>query len=122
MWMPFFFLLVDSFFLLTLGAFVCFALRDLAVLPLLVAFVVAAAVVPFNSSAAAASVNVSFDFVGAALVPGGFAGCKVVPVLPGGGSTTEVLSLAPGLLVDSVLAGGLLEDSVGETVSMLSAC
>lgn len=66
----------------------------------------------FNSSAAAASVAVSLAFVGAGLVAAGAVATAAVLALAGGGSVGGAV----------MLPGGVLEDSVGDTVSTLTAC
>lgn len=88
-----------------------------------------AAVPPFNSSAAAASVAVSVIFKGATSPEGGVPeadGAAVADAVVG--AAVPVLVLVGGSMgglvavwdVEATLAGGLLEDSVGDTVSMLA--
>jgi hypothetical protein len=132
LWIPFFFLLVDSVLLLFLGAFAGLALVDL--LGLLFAVALARAEgFPLNSVATSASVAVSFGFIGEALVPGGVAGSRTVPLplelteeelldeeeLLEGGSVGSVEALTGGA---ELLSPGLLDDSVGDTVSALAVC
>lgn len=121
LWIPFFFWLVDSVLLSALGAL---AGLDLAKGLVFFAGFFFDAAPTFNSVATAASVAVSVSFVGAMPARAAGVAATVAVVAADVAATVVVLELAEGGSTGGavLLPGGVLEDSVGDTVSTLTVC